>query len=43
LPYMPGHQYYFFDDTAGQDVPVYILDTGAQLDHPVSSAQLQSQ
>jgi hypothetical protein len=24
---------YFFDISAGQDIPVYIVDTGAQLDH----------
>ena len=29
---------YYFDDSAGQGVDVYVLDTGAHLDHPVCSA-----
>lgn len=27
---------YFFDESAGEDIPVYIVDTGANLRHPVS-------
>ena len=27
---------YYFDESAGEDVPVYVIDTGATLDHVVS-------
>ena len=27
---------YFFDESAGKDIKVYVVDTGANLDHPVS-------
>ena len=29
---------FVFDDTAGRDIPVYILDTGANLGKPASSS-----
>ncbi|KAF6823680.1 hypothetical protein CMUS01_10593 [Colletotrichum musicola] len=28
------NSYYFYDVSAGQDIPVYVPDTGAQMDHP---------
>lgn len=28
--------HYYFDVSAGEDIPVYIVDSGAQLDHHVS-------
>lgn len=34
----PGR--YFFDDSAGSGVPVYILDTGATTSNPVSPQHL---
>jgi hypothetical protein len=35
-PNFPRPQNYLFDDSAGEDINVYIVDTGATLDHPVS-------
>lgn len=35
------NSYYFFDVSAGEDIPVYVPDTGAQMDHPVSLEFLQ--
>lgn len=32
-----GPPRYFFDDSAGEDVPVFIVDSGASLDHKASS------
>jgi len=31
------NQQYFFDDAAGDDVTVYVLDMGAYTDNPVRS------
>lgn len=49
-PPQPGQKFYFermgsserffFDESAGEDIPVYIVDTGANLEHPVSIYQL---
>lgn len=33
---------YVFDNSSGVDVPVYIVDTGANLDHPVRWPHLLS-
>ncbi|KMU89200.1 hypothetical protein CIHG_07134 [Coccidioides immitis H538.4] len=33
LPEQRFHNHYFFDVEAGRDIPVFIVDTGAQLDH----------
>ena len=35
-PNFPRPQNYLFDDSAGEDINVYIVDNGANLDHPVS-------
>lgn len=32
----PDEEQYFFDQTAGENIPVYILDTGANIQHEVS-------
>lgn len=31
---LPGNSTFVFDDSAGQDVCVYVVDTGIAVDHP---------